>query len=82
MGEARIAAVVVGVWSFACAGRLTGLVLRADGTDPPFDNQSSISPIWCSIRRQQRQLQSVIDGTEVCILFRAQLPQNSSSNHR
>ena len=34
MGEARITAVVVGVWSFACAGRLTGLILRADGTDP------------------------------------------------
>ena len=36
MGEARITAVVVGVWSFACAGRLTGLILRADGTDPPL----------------------------------------------
>ena len=36
MGEARITAVVVGVWSFACAGRLTGLILRADGTDSPL----------------------------------------------
>ena len=34
MGETRTTAVVVGVWSFACAGRLTGLILRADGTDP------------------------------------------------